>query len=506
MIPGLSHQEYAAFDFFRTRTATKLPGIFSSDFWETLVFQLSLREPAVLHAVIALAATHRRAIALGHTQRPALSRDLELNDSNERLALQQFNKAVTHLRHLEKRDRQSLRITLVSCMIFICIELLKGEVGASQAHFQSGLKLLREIQPNGAEASAMVQPLPDSTDDHLAEAFIRLNIQSSIVGEGPDHNYTAGLSTRCGSEPQIPLIFDSLSSARRHLDHIFQEIHGLSAEAKQLTLERAGIPSQLTLQRERLQLSLKLWLRTFSSSIPRIDALQTERSDRIALGVPLLRLHHAMGSVNVATCLRYGDEMAFDSYTTDFSSILEQAIDLWNKISYLLPVPPLLPPSDHLSFTVDMGFIPPLYFTALKCRVPQFRRLAINFLASAPHREGIWDGPVAAAIACRVMEIEEGNFYSDAGIEFSRVSPLSGTNPPSLHSDDSPLVPDANRVNYVNVTLPEPGTGERVILICKRYRHGKNEQKGVWEEERFEVDGTKSRPGEQETHNLSCAW
>jgi hypothetical protein len=56
---GSTKEELVYFDFFCRRTALKLPGVFESTFWEHLIFQASSSEPAVLHAVIALASAHR---------------------------------------------------------------------------------------------------------------------------------------------------------------------------------------------------------------------------------------------------------------------------------------------------------------------------------------------------------------------------------------------------------------------------------------------------------------
>jgi len=52
-ILAASTEEKGYFEWYRCRTATKLPGIFVSSFWDTLVFQASSNEPEVLHAVLA---------------------------------------------------------------------------------------------------------------------------------------------------------------------------------------------------------------------------------------------------------------------------------------------------------------------------------------------------------------------------------------------------------------------------------------------------------------------
>lgn len=48
-----------------------------------------------------------------------------------------------------------------------------------------------------------------------------------------------------------------------------------------------------------------------------------------------------------------------------------------------------------------------MYMVAVKCRHPTTKRRAIALLQSQVRREGLWDSNVAAAVATRVMEIEE---------------------------------------------------------------------------------------------------
>jgi hypothetical protein len=61
-----------------------------------------------------------------------------------------------------------------------------------------------------------------------------------------------------------------------------------------------------------------------------------------------------------------------------------------------------------------MGIIPPLYFTAMKCRVLTIRRAAIRLLErTMPRREGIWIADVSVVIARRLVEIEEQGLDED---------------------------------------------------------------------------------------------
>jgi hypothetical protein len=153
--------------------------------------------------------------------------------------------------------------------------------------------------------------------------------------------------------------------------------------------------------------------------------------------------------------------MIFDSHNLDFGALLRQAVELWDmmhnaylafkKLSgYVMPA---------ICFTADMGFIPPLYYTVVKCRQPNLRRMAIEMLMSAPHREGAWSGPLVARMAQYIVAIEEGRIYKDLNII------------PTYHVRETelPVVPHSSRFNDINVSLPER-VGGKATLFCSRYQ------------------------------------
>ena len=60
-------------------------------------------------------------------------------------------------------------------------------------------------------------------------------------------------------------------------------------------------------------------------------------------------------------------EISFDLYTRPLL-IISQAINFW-RFAYITSLLPSLAACEmkHISFTVNIGFIPPIYYTALKC-------------------------------------------------------------------------------------------------------------------------------------------
>ena len=93
----------------------------------------------------------------------------------------------------------------------------------------------------------------------------------------------------------------------------------------------------------------------------------------------------------------------YDGYHTQFKNILEAA-ELIVNISEGQP-------QSEILFTFEMGLVPPLYFTATKCRHPALRRQAVSLIQRAPGKEGMWDRAEMTYMAQKVIIMEEGGEY-----------------------------------------------------------------------------------------------
>lgn len=94
------------------------------------------------------------------------------------------------------------------------------------------------------------------------------------------------------------------------------------------------------------------------------------------------------------------DEMIYDGYRQDFEFIVSQC-------RKLLDVDPIDGAMSRQLFSLHLGYIPPLFFTATRCRNPCIRRQAITVLHNSTRRERVWGSFTAAKIAERVVQIEE---------------------------------------------------------------------------------------------------
>ncbi|KAK3696523.1 hypothetical protein LTR37_017941 [Vermiconidia calcicola] len=92
------------------------------------------------------------------------------------------------------------------------------------------------------------------------------------------------------------------------------------------------------------------------------------------------------------------EECAYDDSMDDFEMAVNLAEAVCSSASYKVN-------EGGFSFHPDVSH--PSYHIATKCRDPAIRRRAVQLLRTLNRREAFWDSTVAAAIAERVVEIEE---------------------------------------------------------------------------------------------------
>ncbi|CAG8908949.1 unnamed protein product [Penicillium egyptiacum] len=505
---NLSHEEQLCFDWLIKRTAKKFAGLFPSDFWETLIFQASAQEPAVRHAIIALSSAHR------FQERYAAGPN---KYDEECFTLQQYNKAIQHLRLNTTNNGYSLRVALITCMLFITLEFMRGQYQMGNAHLQYGMKLLSDISapwPPSSMVPTILSPEEDFAYHALVDAYVRLGIHSAMFGHVPSHVY---LVTKDPRTTSLPYVFSSLLEARRSLDDLLNRVHCLKKHYHDHHASQTPTSSQQMLNTQSALLAdLSLWHKAYTVSVARLEANKVSGKDQT--GYLLLRVHHEMATIMASVCLSpegTESELRFDTYTENFVRIMSGFLDIWkswtatafseedfsklatapddlkaifqnfstmsdisailedslleilekaSKFNYYLQVPDC----GRRGFTVEMGYIPPVYYTALKCRVPRIRRQAVRALRAAPHREGVWDGTILADVLEEIIRVEEGDFYAGD----VRVNSSVGHILPGNEDLLVPKVPAEARVSDVRVLLPNDVGGHTYVSYRKRAGDG----------------------------------
>lgn len=460
-------EEKDYFDWFKTRTLHRLSGSFVSRFWNILVVQASFQEPAVMHATLALSAIHRRGVDANAEEKTA--RMVEFRNQDQ-FALAHYLQAMQHLQtHFETQDKASLRVALMTCILFVTFEFFRGYFETGQRHLKSGLQILSG-SPGTHGDFPRREPSQSLVDDWILEAFSRLQFQVELFKlsyQGP------GLALSTGRSAHSGIALQSINESWHELQRLINNILRLADQCDRLSgpsevLET--LPALLE-QQECLQSELEQWLYAFQTL--KVTFSQGRMGYEEKKGFGILPVYHNMATIMAGVCLSPGDESIFDAYSTQFVVMVGQMAHLWTVSQPASPYRRSSPDRLLGSFLnmahsyADIGWIPALFYTATKCRVHRVRLQAIRLLECSTHREGIWDSQIAACIARKAMQMEERDFYE--GVDTRDSFPLSGC--PTPWDLSLPLVPSPYRIRKLDTVLSgEPM--EKITLFGDKEENG----------------------------------
>ncbi len=480
---NMEMEELRYLQLFRCRYIHTVSGWFGSDFWTRTVLPSAATEPAILHAVIALSAAHRCAFQPTHKL-----------DAPERFMLQQYSKAIQLLAPiLSRHDKFNTTVILITCQIFTLLEYLRGKPSLAESHLRNCLNLLKDMH-NGESTPIQhgVLLLKPSTHAKVVEKGIiqrlaTLHVQADLfAGRLIDTNFLIQ-----PLEVEIPC--PTFAHAEEAKDSIDKLLHGIIFFSRRFEDNQIkdGLPGLLRVKELALT-QLEAWMHTYlrtasdfgfrmfgvgrASSAKGKDgplgfgsrALSDEMNAREPLAYRLLLNYHTMATI-MCHCIQPGtSESKYEAHTPDFLSILGGAIEIWKVYAMARQIPGNVELSNSIS---EYGLIPPLYYTALKCRVHRIRAHAIKLLRQIHYKECAWDSVLAANIAEKVMQLEEGGMVGgQAGGEGSgdRNDDFGIHEMPYI---DAALVwtpPDENLFHDVSVEMLEDKEN-MASVTCKRW-------------------------------------
>ena len=315
----------------------------------------------------------------------------------------------------------------MSCAIFICFESLQGNYESALSHMQGGLRIFRDWQaeasksrPPGAASSSQHH---QSVDSEIVQMFSRLNVQTLLF---PD---THLLSTDFIRQDvhliidSVPGAFATLKEARDCLDNCMS--YKLQASAaiyftRQGSENGSGADQPQDPTNEHL---LPQWSAAFHAFVAKAGPTPSPKDLQ---GAMLLEIQYKCTKILLSVGLP-PRETAFD----DFGALFERIIPLATSVIHMSGSCGSSERTGRFSF--ETGLVPPLYFTATRCRDPWIRRQALSLLSSTPRQECIWNSEMLSKIAKRLILIEEerdniGQVTRSEGIWVrSRLSVLNAT-------------------------------------------------------------------------------
>ena len=316
---------------------------------------------------------------------------------------------------------------LISCVIFICFESLQGDYESAMSHIQGGLRIIRDWQaevskPRPPRAASSFQH-KQSVDSEVVQIFSRLNVQTLLF---PDTRMFATDSLKQVINlvvDSMPSIFINLKEARDCLDKCTDYKFQVAAA---IYFRRQGSKTDLGADQPRDSTDehlLPQWSAAFHAFVGK-SGLSASPKD--LQGAILLEIQYRCTTILLSVGLP-PRETAFDDFVPLFGSIIALAISVNHKSGSCRASER----KGHFSF--ETSLVPPLYFTATRCRDPWIRRQALSLLSSTPQQECIWNSEIMSKIAERLILIEEERVSvgqvarSEVILARSRLSVLNAT-------------------------------------------------------------------------------
>lgn len=384
-LPGWSE-----LDSYHRYVAPKLSGYLDSPFWSTLIPQLAHSEPAIRHAVIAISTVHRDLESL-QVRSPTGS--IEPSES----AIMETSQAMRSLTTRMSADPSSSLVPLVACLLFTCLDFLRGSSDTAMVHMKNGFQILNSLTE--PPTSAAPQQISDSKAirEHVVPVFTRLNLLCILFGQS--------LPFRAFGEssPDIST-FTSVEDGRVRLYDLINVVIRF-IRAGRAKANAGDIQVTDLIEKIRYERLMERWYSLLLECISNSNA--ADKPHEVA-AINVMKLHYRTIYVFLSVCLSI-EESASDLHTPDFEEIIHLG-----ELIVSMPPPPGRPgqPNEQRTFSFEMGIIPSLYFTTIKCRNPALRRRALSVLRKAPLREGLWMSHIASKVAERLIQVEESGMRS----------------------------------------------------------------------------------------------
>ncbi|TPX16967.1 uncharacterized protein E0L32_003529 [Thyridium curvatum] len=416
-------------EYFHRVVAPAISGHLDADFWTKLVWQAGADVAAVRHATIAISSLYE-GFGLHTSER-------------EHIALQHYNRSISL--SISSTDQQEI---LLACILFVCIECLRGDATRAIEHCRHGISILNRL----VEGSNFTPWIED-----IRAVFSRLSFIPLFWGSTPDtfplmaefHDFSALGQTRL-SQAELQRYLDTLISRSMRVVRRGDEYRlGVNG--------RSSLPCGLVREQNQLQEALQHWERAFLNLRSAAPLSPQTRLVFATLEVKLI-----IARIWVRNAFE-NDEGSYDSSIEEFQRVVAIA----SQVCRLKAVEVVVP-----KFKFDMGFMPLLYFVAIKCREVRTRLEAVKLMRSlAISRENLWDFNVMEAISRRVIELEHGLSFGELTAQVSSGDAESSPRPPSPSRVIDSLIESPQKGSTMSpgevVTFFFPGEGGHVRVVRK---------------------------------------
>lgn len=313
-------------------------------------------------------------------------------NQNHRDALGWYSRSVSTVRQQIERGHVDIFVGLISCILFICIEVLQGGVEEALQLYGQGVHLILALR---AQIACRVVPATKASllEDTIAPIFVRLGAIALTISGVPVADLLRD------TEHALTQEFVSLKSAREAIVLLAAEaqLFQHTCEEHLLKSHASHVPQELTNQQITLSARLRSWHTAFINLMEFLRTKDILSPQQIGTEALLFTYHETL-FVIVAICVS-PLQIITDAYIPNFQNIVEQssiALDASARSDGTQP---------PFTFEISVGF--PLWFTCLRCREPRIRRTALALIRRALQVQGFYKCTTGATLGERIMLLEE---------------------------------------------------------------------------------------------------
>jgi hypothetical protein len=360
---------------------------FDAGFWKRFVVPASMAEPALRHAMVAVGI---------FAQQREIPLDVKTAvDGTAIEALSNYNKSIGLLTKLVSSSPKSTDVVLLACILFICVELLRGDDVAAIQHFRGGMTIITDTVSRAKNSTSTGSELTIShVNDSILPVFNRLEMLFILFGNEASWPYPMALSQT------VPATFASVAHARDSMVHLMNLSLRFVRTVQLLEYDPCAIPVSAYDEQAALLRYLSLWRSRFS-------AFQTTHAQKLIpddlYAANVLGIQYIVAYTWISTVMD-PFQCAHDAHVPAYTAAVVLAEQLGDFATTRGK-----PARKANNFLLDVEIVGPVYYVSIKCREPAVRRRAIAALGSMQRREGLWDSKVAAAVARRVVTVEEAS-------------------------------------------------------------------------------------------------
>lgn len=373
-------------------------------------------EPAIWDAIVSMSALYELPSVAGclspDPAGPILLKRAQY-EIHER-ALSWYSRSIRSIHEKIRNGKLDPAVSLVSCALFIVIEILQGNMTAARALYYQGVHLLASKIPGRMRTPSTI------VESTISPVIMRMGTLILIIAgvplASPAHMQHPELNITSISEAKTALytmvaefkIFDW--RAKRYLN----EIYHINSPGPSNSQDKLKELAELKSQENTLLTKLEFWYRQFSDipavarflSLDRMAEDESPRPDHAGFIATLLMAHKNI-SILTKTSLVV-DEMVFDKHDSTYAEILALAPIALESRNIYGDAQPLF------DFEMESGL--PIFVMITRCRDPLLRRKALTYLLKASPVNGFQTAVPAARMAAAIIELEEHHIMNhDAG-------------------------------------------------------------------------------------------